>query len=80
MHVFRAYLAQNFKRDMKPYASGFRDTSLMIMNEDGVPNSPNWHVADIYFSPKHPVPAPCQRVNVAVKACGCEGNEFLHLH
>lgn len=52
----------------------------MIMNEDGVPNSPNWHVPDISFFPKHPVPAPCQRANVEVKASGCEGNEFLCLH
>lgn len=80
MPLFRAYLARNFKRDTKLRASGFRATSLMIMNEDGVPNSPNWHVPDIYFFPKHPVPAPCQRANVEVKACGCEGSEFLHLH
>lgn len=61
MHLFRAYLAGNFKRDAKLRASGFGATSLMIMNEDGVPNSPNWHVPDIYFFPKHPVPAPRQR-------------------
>lgn len=80
MHIFRAYLARSFKRDTKPRASGFRAASLTIMNEDGVPNSPNWHVPDISFFPKHPVPAPSQRANVEVKASGCEGNEFLCLH
>lgn len=63
---------------MKPHASGFRAPYLAVTTEAGGAAIPDGGAADI-FSPKHTVPAPCQRANGEIKDCGSEAKGFLYL-